>query len=251
MTMAREKTAAPQRRGSQMYEVLQGIDFEQRRLIGKKRGVGLFDLVKEKGGGLRCYSCTLCERTCPVDCIDIEYRAEAPEVPWDAAAEKAAATEAQPEIDPRPLDAVIAQLRDGAGLVEALNATQAAYRYLPRKALEDIATEAGLKLSQVYGVATFFPQFNLQPVGKHLVEVCVGAACHVAGAPLVLEAFSQEMEVAVGQTTDDMLFTLQAVNCVGACALAPVVRFGDETMGDYTPAKARKLVRRLRRDEEG
>ena len=117
--------------------------------------------------------------------------------------------------------------------------------------IEDIATELGVAPGHVYGVATFYPQLSLQPVGKHLIEVCVGAACHVAGAPLVLEAFSQEIEVAVGQTTGDMLFTLQAVNCVGACALAPVVRLPDgETLGHVTPTGARKLVRRLRRNEE-
>jgi NADH:ubiquinone oxidoreductase subunit E len=248
---ARSRRTAPHGRGSQMYEVLKGVDFEQRQLIDKQRGVGLFDLVNDHNGALRCYSCTLCERTCPVDCIDIEYTSEAPEMPWDVAAERAEAQAAQPEIDPRPLDAVIAGLRAGDGLVEALIATQAAYRYLPRRALEDIATELDARLSHIYGVATFFPQFSLQPVGKYLVEVCVGAACHVAGAPLVLEAFSQEIEVAVGQTTDDMLFTLKPVNCVGACALAPVVRLNDgEAFGGYTPAKARKLVRSLRRSEE-
>lgn len=247
----RRRAAAQEKRGSLMHEVLKGIDFEQRQLLGKKKGVGLFELVKGPDGTPRCYACTLCERTCPVDCIEIDYCPESAVPLWDAEAERAAALAAQPEIDPRPLDAVIAGLRDGAGLIEALTATQAAYRYLPRRALEDIATELDAKLSHIYGVATFFPQFSLRPVGKHLIEVCVGAACHVAGAPLVLEALSQELEIAVGQTTDDMLFTLQPVNCVGACALAPVVRFADgETIGHTTPGGARKLVRKLRRSEE-
>ena len=79
----------------------------------------------------------------------------------------------------------------------------------------------------------------------------MGTACHVAGAPLVVEAFSQEMGIAVGDTTTDGLFTLQTVNCVGSCALAPVVRIGeDETPGRMTPNGARKLVRRLRQAEE-
>ncbi len=108
-----------------------------------------------------------------------------------------------------------------------------------------------LPLSRVYGVASFYSQFRLEPVGKYLIDVCMGTACHVAGAPLVVEAFSQALEVPVGGTTADGLFTLQTVNCVGACALAPVVRIGDEeTVGRVTPDGARKLVRRLRAREE-
>ena len=89
-----------------------------------------------------------------------------------------------------------------------------------------------LPFSRVYGVASFYSQFRLKPVGKYVIDVCMGTACHVAGAPLVVEAFSQELEIPVGETTADGLFTLQTVNCVGACALAPAVRIGeDETDG--------------------
>ena len=115
-------------------------------------------------------------------------------------------------------------------------------------ALEDIADEMQLPFSRVFGVASFYSQFRLQPVGKHVIDVCMGTACHVAGAPLVVEAFSQELEIPVGGTTPDGLFTLQTVNCVGACALAPVVRLGDdETFGRMGPNEARKLVRKLRK----
>ena len=117
-------------------------------------------------------------------------------------------------------------------------------------AFEDIAAEMHLPFSRVYGVASFYTQFRLEPIGKHLIDVCMGTACHVAGAPLVAEAFSQALEVPVGGTTSDGLFTLQTVNCVGACALAPVVRLGDrETLGRMTPNEARKLVKRLRQEE--
>jgi NADH-quinone oxidoreductase subunit E len=235
--------------GSRMYEVIKGIDFERRELVGKRHGVGLFDLI-EDDGRLRCYACTLCERSCPVDCIDIGYCPEHPERPWDVAAEAAAAAAAQPEIDMKPFDAVIARLREGSGLIEALHTTQETYGYLPRRALEGIADELRFPFSRVYGVATFYTQFRLKPVGKHVISVCMGTACHVAGAPLVAEAFSQELEVAVGDTTADRLFTLQTVNCVGSCALAPAVRIGEEeTLGRVTPNEARKLVRRLRRKE--
>ncbi|MCE5254916.1 MAG: NAD(P)H-dependent oxidoreductase subunit E [Actinomycetia bacterium] len=258
-------------KGSALYEVLKGVDFERRQLVGKSPGTGLFDLVAKEDGGYRCYSCTLCERTCPVDCIELEYCPEFPEEPFDFEAARAAAlatlpgescgaasacvmgeapAQFVPEIDKKLLDPVIAGIRSGTGLVEALHATQEAYGYLPRVALEDIAEEMGIPFSRVFGVASFYSQFRLRPVGKYVIDVCMGTACHVAGAPLVVEAFSQELEIPIGGTTLDGLFTLQTVNCVGACALAPVVRIGnDETFGRMGPTEARRLVRRLRRQE--
>jgi len=269
--MPRRNGTTTEPRGSALYEVLKGIDFERRELVDKTRGVGLFDLVKDKAGAYKCYACTLCERTCPVDCIEIDYCPEFEELPFDVEAERAAALLTLPgescganaacvmgeqpagfvpEIDMKLFDPVIAGIRAGSGLVEALHATQDAYGYLPRQILEEIAGEAGLPFSRVFGVASFYSQFRLQPVGKHLISVCMGTACHVAGAPLVAEAFAQELDVPVGATTPDLLFTLQTVNCVGACALAPVVRLGDdETLGRMGPNEARKLVRKLRKQE--
>lgn len=260
-----------QPKGSALYEVLKGIDFERRQLVGKNPSVGLFDLVRKEDGSYRCYSCTLCERVCPVDCIELEYCPEFPEEPFDFDAARAAAlttlpgescgaasacvmgeapAQFVPEIDKKLLDPVIAGIRAGSGLVEALHATQEAYGYLPRVALEDIAEEISIPFSRVFGVASFYSQFRLRPVGKYVIDVCMGTACHVAGAPLIVEAFSQELEIPVGGTTPDGLFTLQTVNCVGACALAPVVRIGeDETFGRLGPTEARRLVRRLRRQE--
>jgi NADH:ubiquinone oxidoreductase subunit E len=258
-------------RGSALYEVLKGIDFERRELVDKSKGVGLFDLVKEKDGSHRCYSCTLCERVCPVDCIEIDYCPEFEELPFDAAAMRAAALESQPgescgadsacvmgepaagfqpAIDMKLFDPVIAGLRSGSGLIEALHTTQDTFGWLPRVALEEIAGETRLPFSRVFGVASFYAQFRLQPVGKHVISVCMGTACHVAGAPLVAEAFAQELDIAVGGTTPDMLFTLQTVNCIGACALAPAVRIGeDDTRGRVTPQQARKIVRQIRKKE--
>jgi NADH-quinone oxidoreductase subunit E len=241
----------PEPAGSLLYEVLKGIDFERRELVGKKAGVGLFDLTKYQDGALRCYACTLCERVCPVDCIDIEYCPEFPEGHWNVAAERAAAAAAQPEIDMKLFDGVIARLRDGSGLIEALHTTQETYGYLPKRALQGIADETAVKLSHVYGVATFYKQFRLEPVGKHVISVCMGTACHVAGAPLVVEAVSQELEIGVGETSADALFTLQTVNCIGSCALAPAVRIGEEeTLGRVTPNEVRKFIRKLRAREE-
>lgn len=265
-------TADKEPKGSALYEVLKGIDFERRQLVGKEKGTGLIELVENDGEGYRCYSCTLCERTCPVDCIELEYCPEFPEQPFDYESARAAAlttlpgescgaasacvmgeqpAEYVPDIDMKLFDPVIAGIRSGSGLVEALHATQEAYGYLPRLALEGIAEEMSVTLSRVYGVASFYAQFRLTPVGKYVIDVCMGTACHVAGAPLVAEAFSTELEIPVGGTTPDGLFTLQTVNCVGACALAPVVRIGDdETLGRVGPAEARRLIKRLRKREQ-
>jgi NADH-quinone oxidoreductase subunit E len=238
-------------KGSRLYEVLEGIDFENRELIGKRPGKGLFDLVREPDGAYRCYACTLCERVCPVDCIDIGYCPEHEVLPWDTAAETAAATAAQPEIDMKPFDAVVVRLREGSGLIEALHTTQETYGWLPRRALEGIADELQMPLSRIHGVASFYAQFHLEPVGKYVIRCCTGTACHVAGGPLVTEAFSRQLDIPVGATTPDMLFTLQTVNCVGCCAAAPAVRIGEEeTHGRMTPAAARKLVGQLRKREE-
>ena len=257
--------------GSALYEIIKDIDFERRQLVSKSKGTGFFDLVKEKSGDYRCYACTLCERVCPVDCIEIEYCPEFPEQPFDVEAARAAAlaslpgescgaasacvmgekpAEYQPQIDMKLFDPVVAGLRSGSGLIEALHATQDAFGYLPRVALEAIAEEIHVPFSRVFGVASFYSQFQLKPVGKYVIDVCMGTACHVAGAPLVAEAFSQELGISIGETTPDGLFTLQSVNCVGACALAPVVRLGnDETFGRMGPNEARRLVRRLRKQE--
>ena len=264
-------TDSKEPKGSALYEVLKGVDFERRQLVTKPEGSGLFNLVKNSEGGYRCYGCTLCERSCPSNCIEIEYCPELPEQPFDYEAERAKAlatlpgascgvasacvmgekpAEFAPALDMKKFDPVVAGIRAGSGLVEALHATQEAFGYLPRVALENIAEEMHLPFSRIYGVASFYAQFRLQPVGKYVIDVCMGTACHVAGAPLVVEAFSQELEIPVGGTTSDGLFTLQTVNCVGACALAPVVRIGnDETFGRMGSAEARRLVRKLRKQE--
>jgi NADH:ubiquinone oxidoreductase subunit E len=264
-------TTVTEPKGSALYEVLKGIDFERRELVDKSRGVGLFDLVKDKAGAYKCYACTLCERKCPVDCIEIDYCPEYQELPFDREAERAAALLTLPgescgansacvigeqpagfvpEIDMKLFDPVIAGLRAGTGLVEALHTTQEAYGYLPRVALENIAEETHLPFSRVFGVASFYAQFRLNPVGKHVISVCMGTACHVAGAPLVAEAFSLALDIPVGATTPDLLFTLETVNCIGACALAPAVRVGEEvTHARVTPQAARKLVAQLRKKE--
>jgi NADH-quinone oxidoreductase subunit E len=110
-----------------------------------------------------------------------------------------------------------------AGLIAALQDVQGRYGYLPERALAEVARLTGRSLVDVYGVATFYQSFSLEPRGQHVVSVCLGTACHVRGAAKVLEEFERQLGVGAGQTTADMEFTLETLNCLGACALGPAV----------------------------
>lgn len=109
------------------------------------------------------------------------------------------------------------------GLIAILEEIQSAYSYLPREALETVAEKTGRSLVDIYGVATFYRAFSLEPRGKHLLSVCLGTACHVRGGPAVAEAIGRQLGVKPGETTPDREFTFETVNCLGACALGPVV----------------------------
>ena len=107
-------------------------------------------------------------------------------------------------------------------IISILEDIQASYNYLPKDALETVARETGQSLVDLYGVATFYTSFSLEPRGEHLACVCMGTACHVRGAPRVLDGFEKTLGIRPGETTDDRKFTLTTVNCLGACALGPV-----------------------------
>jgi len=105
-------------------------------------------------------------------------------------------------------------------------------------------------LAQVYSVATFYKAFSLEPRGKHIVSVCLGTACHVRGAPAVLDEAERQLGIKQGETTDDLAFSLERVNCVGACALAPVVVIDGKYYEHMTPRKMRTVLKRVRRADE-
>lgn len=109
------------------------------------------------------------------------------------------------------------------GLISILESIQAKYGYLPRGALEEVSRKTGESLVDIYGVATFYKAFSLKPRGKHLVSSCLGTACHVRGGPSIAKEISAQLNVKSGQTTEDREFTFETVNCLGACALGPVV----------------------------
>jgi NADH-quinone oxidoreductase subunit E len=124
---------------------------------------------------------------------------------------------------------------DKSLLVDILQDIQAETGYLPKEVLEETGHGLDIPMSRVYSVATFFKAFSLKPRGRHLINVCMGTACHVRGAVKVLEEIEQELKVKTGETTPDLRFTLETVNCVGACALGPMVIIGEDYHGEMTP----------------
>jgi NADH:ubiquinone oxidoreductase subunit E len=124
------------------------------------------------------------------------------------------------------------------GLISALEDIQAKYGYLPQEELLEVAKETGRSLVDIYGVATFYRAFSLTPRGKHLISVCLGTACHVRGGPAIAREVEQQLGITAGQTTDDKEFTLETVNCLGACALGPVVVVD----GHYFPSVKTSMV---------
>jgi len=140
------------------------------------------------------------------------------------------------------VDAIIEKYkRDKGFLVSILQDIQAEYNYLPKEALFDVSDSLGIPVSQVYGVATFYRAFSLTPRGRHLIQVCLGTACHVRGAPKVLEAIERKLKIKAGETTADKEYTLTTVNCLGACALGPVVVIDQEYHGQMNQSKSDKL----------
>jgi NADH-quinone oxidoreductase subunit E len=141
---------------------------------------------------------------------------------------------------------------DGAPgeLIPLLQSAQDHFGYIPRRAISYISSVTGIPESDVYGVITFYSQFRLQPMGKHVIRACAGTACHVSGAKMRIETIEDELGVEVGDTTEDGLFTLNTVACIGCCSLAPVIMINDDTHGRLTPSSLRKLLREYRRREE-
>jgi NADH-quinone oxidoreductase subunit E len=141
---------------------------------------------------------------------------------------------------------------DGAPgeLIPLLQSAQDHFGYIPRRAITYISGVTGIPESDVYGVITFYSQFRLNPMGKHVVRACAGTACHVSGAKMIIDTIEDELGLEVGETSDDGMFTLFTVACIGCCSLAPVVMINDSTFGRLTPASLRKLLKEYRRSEE-
>ena len=144
------------------------------------------------------------------------------------------------------LDTVISDNGSGAdSLISMLQDIQSEYHYLPEESLRHVAKSLDLPLIQVYGVATFFKAFSLKPQGKHKCSVCLGTACHVRGAQSVLGELERQLGIKSGETTEDMMVTLESVNCLGACALGPVAVVDGEYHGQLNTGKTKKMIAKL------
>lgn len=140
------------------------------------------------------------------------------------------------------LDAILSQYDRGSGnLIPILQEAQERFGYLPEGVMAGIARFLRLPESNVFGVATFYTQFKFTPTGKRIVKVCRGTACHVKGGERVLEGVQRELGIQPGETTNDLEYSLEAVACIGACALAPVMMINNEVQRKMTPKKVAEL----------
>ena len=130
-------------------------------------------------------------------------------------------------------------------LIAILQETQDVYGYLPLDVMELISQRTGTPIATVIGVATFYAQFRLEPVGKYLIMLCQGTACHVNGSELISAAITDELSIEDGQTTEDGLFSLKHVACLGCCSLSPVMMINGKVYSSLTPDKAKKVLRSL------
>ena len=140
-------------------------------------------------------------------------------------------------------------LRDGGtagSLIPLLQSAQDSYGYVPEKVINYISEFAGVPAAEIYGVVTFYSQFRLKPLGKYIVKVCEGTACHENGAKSIVDMLLNELGIGIGETTDDGMFSVLSVACLGCCSLAPVMMINDETYGSLTPDKVRKVVKEYR-----
>lgn len=151
-------------------------------------------------------------------------------------------------MDPKAINRILKKYDyEQSSIIGILQDLQGDENYLPEKDLEHISERLSMPLTRIYRLATFYNAFSLTPRGKYLINVCLGTACHVRGAANVLDRVKMELGIDVGGMTKDKLFSLETVNCLGACALGPIVVIGDEYHGQMTPAKVRPAIKKYKK----
>jgi NADH:ubiquinone oxidoreductase subunit E len=148
------------------------------------------------------------------------------------------------QIDYMELDSIIEKEfnNDKENLIMMLQAIQRTYNYLPQPALAYLSTKIGVPYSKIYGVATFYSTFSLEPRGRNIISICLGTACHVRGAERVHERIEEILGISDGQTTEDQRFTLEPVRCIGCCSLGPVVKVNEEMHARLATDKVSKVL---------
>lgn len=138
-------------------------------------------------------------------------------------------------------------LGDASCLIDMLQDVQEHFGYLPDAEMQKVARHVDIPVSRVYGVATFYNQFRFQPLGKYVVKVCRGTACHVKGSLDILTTLENELGIKAGQTTKDLLFTIETVACIGACSIAPVIAVNETFHGGLTTKTLQKVLKTYQR----
>ena len=153
-------------------------------------------------------------------------------------------------IDYREMDEILAKYGNKASnIIPILQDTQAKYRYLPREAFFYLSEKLGISIAKIYSVATFYENFSLEPKGKYIIKICDGTACHVRKSIPILERLRKELGLSESKvTTDNLLFTVETVSCLGACGLAPVLTVNDKVYAAMTPEKTSELLAKLKEE---
>jgi NADH-quinone oxidoreductase subunit E len=139
------------------------------------------------------------------------------------------------DIDLALIKPILSEFKQQEGaVIPILQRTQELYGYLPEEAMQEISKQSGVSISQLYGVATFYAQFNLEPRGRHLISICDGTACHVKGSPKLVEAVEEEFELEAGGSDSEFNYTLEIVYCLGSCGLAPIALVDGQVYGNTT-----------------
>jgi NADH:ubiquinone oxidoreductase subunit E/NAD-dependent dihydropyrimidine dehydrogenase PreA subunit len=182
----------------------------------------------------KCTGCGVCLEACP-----IRYEVQIPEC--EAVKARTAYAKAT---DEEKVSQIINNYRDERGnLLPILLEINRSFNWLPRCALEHVADELKIPLTEILRVASFYNAFSLVPRGKNIISVCLGTGCFVKGSPRLLERLERELGIKHGQTTDDYLFSLEVVRCIGCCALAPAMRINDATFGRLTPSAIPRILK--------
>ncbi|RJR32528.1 MAG: FAD-dependent oxidoreductase [Deltaproteobacteria bacterium] len=194
------------------------------------------DIVK-RGRGVdmsKCTGCGVCLDACP-----IRYEVQIP-----GEADRAARTAYSKLTDEEMVAKIIDQYRDEPGnLLPILLDINRKFNWLPRCALEHVSDELRLPMAEILRVASFYNAFSLVPRGKNIISLCMGTGCFVKGSPRLLDRLERELGIKHGQTTEDFMFSLEMVRCIGCCALAPAMRVGDDTFGRLSPSMIPKILK--------